>query len=96
MDEVKSIRILSHGKVEDLKKGFKLEDGRGFHEFLRQQKIHRMDSNVLLTCKLIGDKGASPLPVPIGDWSPAMITEISPGAISLDEYEVYWGSGKVF
>lgn len=55
-----------------------------------------MDSNVLLTCKLIGDKGASPLPVPIGDWSPAMITEISPGAISLDEYEVYWGSGKVF
>lgn len=96
MDEVKSIRILSHGKVEDLKKGFKLEDGSSFSVYVRQKKINTMDSNVLLTCKLIGDKGASPLPVPIGDWSPAMITEISPGAISLDEYEVYWGSGKVF
>ena len=39
MDEVKSIRILSHGKVEDLKKGFKFEDGSSFSVFVRQKKI---------------------------------------------------------
>lgn len=96
MDDIKSIRILSHGRITDLKKGFKLQDGSSFSVFVRQKKINTMDTNVLMACKLLGDKGASPLPVPIGDWSPAMIVEISPDAISLDEYEVYWGSGNVF
>ena len=54
-----------------------------------------MSTNVLMDCKCICDQSASALPVPIGDWTPAEITEISPAAISLDTYDIFWGSGEI-
>lgn len=53
-----------------------------------------MDHDTVVNCKCLCDKEASYLPVPIGDWTPAAIVEISPNAISLSDYDVYWGAGE--
>ena len=84
-----SLRVLSHGKVSDLSNGFDL-GGIPFSVFVRPKEA-TMETNVLLGCKCICDKDASALPVPLGDWTPAAIVSISPNAISLAEYDVYWG-----
>lgn len=87
--EMYSLRVLSHGQITDLSQGFDL-GGKPFSVFVRPKKV-TMEANVLLNCKCICDKEASDLPVPIGDWTPAAIASISPNAISLSEYDVYWG-----
>lgn len=53
-----------------------------------------MEQNTVIQCKLICDKESGSFPVPVGDWTPAAIAEISPDAISLDEYDVSWGAGE--
>ena len=53
-----------------------------------------METSTLLHCKLICDKQAGELPVPIGDWTPGAISSISPNGIDLSEYDVYWGAGE--
>lgn len=93
MDKVMySLRILSKGKVEDLSNGFNL-GGVPFSVFVRPKKAV-METNVVLPCKLICDKQAGDFPVPLGDWTPGVIVEISPDAISLTDYDVYWGAGE--
>lgn len=92
MNEMQTLRILSHGQVSDLTNGFSL-GGKPFTVFVRPKAL-TMESNVILPCKLICDNEAGDLPVPVGDWTPAEIVEISPNAISLGDYDVYWGSGE--
>lgn len=93
MDKVMySLRILSKGKVGDLSNGFNL-GGVPFSVFVRPKKAV-METNVVLPCKLICDKQAGDFPVPLGDWTPGEIVEISPDAISLTDYDVYWGAGE--
>ena len=92
MNEMQNLRILSHGKVSDLSGGFSL-GGRPFSIFVRAKAL-TMELNITVNCKLICERTASDLPVPIGDWTPAAIAEISPNAVSLDDYDVYWGAGE--
>lgn len=87
-----SLRILSKGKVADLSNGFNL-GGVPFTVFVRPKKAV-METNVVLPVKLICDKKAGEFPVPLGDWTPGVIAEISPNAISLNDYDVFWGAGE--
>lgn len=88
-----SLRILSKGRVSDLSKGFTL-GGVPFSVFVRPKKAN-METNILMPCKLICDKESGAFPVPLGDWTPGAIVSISPNAISLADYEIYWGAGEL-
>ena len=92
MNEMSSLRILSKGQVTDLSKGFSL-GGKPFSVFLRPKKV-TMELNTLIKCKLICDDAAGNFPVPLGDWTPGAVTEISPGAVDLEEYDLFWGAGE--
>lgn len=85
-------RILSHGQITDLSRGFNL-GGIPFSVYVRAKNAS-MESDTLIKCKLICDKEPGNLPVPISDWTPAMIVSITPDAISLDNYDVFWGAGE--
>lgn len=88
-----SLRILSKGRILDLSKGFSLGEGVPFSVFVRPIRAS-METNILLNCKLICDQESGSFPVPLGDWTPGVIVSISPNAISLEEYEIYWGAGE--
>ena len=88
-----SLRILSKGQILDLSKGFSLGEGVPFSAFVRPTRAS-METNILLDCKLICDKESGSFPVPLGDWTPGVIVSISPNAISLEDYEIYWGAGE--
>ena len=92
MNEMNILRILAKGQIQDLSSGFSL-GGKPFSIFVRPKTV-TMDANVLVSCKCICDKEASDLPVPVGDWTPGAIAEISPNAIDLTEFDVYWGAGE--
>ncbi len=53
-----------------------------------------METSILIDCKLICDKEPGVFPVPVNDWTPGAITEISPNGIDLTEYDVFWGAGE--
>ena len=89
---MEDVRLIAKGSITDLSKGFSL-DGVPFSVYVRS-KENTMLSDTLLECRLIGDREVGALPVPIGDWSPAMIAYISPNAIDLQKYEVYWGASE--
>lgn len=89
---MEDVRIIAKGRISDLSKGFSL-GGVPFSVYVRS-KENTMLSDTLLECRLIGDKAVGALPVQIGDWTPAMIAYISPNAIDLQKYEVYWGASE--
>lgn len=89
---MEDVRIIAKGRIYDLSKGFSL-GGVPFSVYVRS-KENTMLSDTLLECRLIGDKAVGALPVQIGDWTPAMIAYISPNAIDLQKYEVYWGASE--
>ena len=89
---MEDVRIIAKGRITDLSKGFSL-GGVPFSVYVRS-KENTMLSDTLLECRLIGYKAVGALPVPIGDWTPAMIAYISPNAIDLQKYEVYWGASE--
>jgi hypothetical protein len=90
---MEDVRLIAKGTITDLSKGFSLKGGVPFSVYVRS-KENTMLSDTLLECRLIGDREVGALPVPIGDWSPAMIAYISPNAIDLQKYEVYWGASE--
>lgn len=53
-----------------------------------------MDTDLVVKCQLVCDKIAGEFPVPVGDWTPAAIAKISPNAIDLNAFDVYWGAGE--
>ena len=87
-----ALRILSKGQITDLTKGFSL-GGVPFSVFLKPKKV-TMEQNTVIQARLICDKESGAFPVPVGDWTPAAIVAISPDAISLADYDVYWGAGE--
>lgn len=89
---MEDVRIIAKGRIADLSKGFSL-GGVPFSVYVRS-KENTMLSDTLLECRLIGDKAVGALPVQIGDRTPAMIAYISPNAIDLQKYEVYWGASE--
>lgn len=96
-NEMYSLRVLAKGKIEDLSKGFSL-NGVPFTIYVRHKgnslASHYVGADMLVKCRLLCDREASDLPVTVGDWTPAMIAEISPNAISLNDFDVYWGTGE--
>lgn len=90
---MEDVRLIAKGTITDLSKGFSLKGGVPFSVYVRS-KENTMLSDTLLECRLIGAREVGALPVPIGDWSPAMIAYISPNAIDLQKYEVYWGASE--
>lgn len=90
---MEDVRLIAKGTITDLSKGFSLKGGVPFSVYVRS-KENTMLSDTLLECRLIGDREVGALLVPIGDWSPAMIAYISPNAIDLQKYEVYWGASE--
>lgn len=93
MNEMQTLRVLSHGKVTDLSSGFKLANKVPFSVYVRPKET-TVQSDVTITAKCICDENASELPVPLCDWTPAAIVELAPNAISLADYDVYWGAGN--
>ena len=89
-----SLRILSKGKISDLTHGFKLKENAPFSVFLKAKKP-TMETSEIISCRLIGDLTDGEFPIPVGDWTPGAIAEISPNAIDMDKYEVFWGTGEV-
>lgn len=90
---MEDVRLIAKGSITDLSKGFSLKGGVPFSVYIRS-KENTMLSDTLLDCALIGDAEVGALPVPIGDWSPAMIAYISPNAIDLGKFEIYWGASE--
>nr|UWG77839.1 MAG: hypothetical protein [Bacteriophage sp.] len=90
---MEDVRLIAKGSITDLSKGFALKGGVPFSVYVRS-KGNTMLSDTLLECRLIGDKAVGALPVPIGDWTPAMIAYISPNAIDLGKFDVYWGASE--
>lgn len=90
---MEDVRLIAKGSITDLSKGFALKGGVPFSVYVRS-KENTMLNDTLLDCRLIGDKGASPFPVPVGDWTPAMIAYFSPNAIDLGKFDVYWGASE--
>lgn len=89
---MEDVRIIAKGRISDLSKGFSL-DGVPFSVYVCS-KENTMLSDTLLDCRLIGDRERGAFSVPIGDWTPAMIAYISPNAIDLQKFEVYWGASE--
>ena len=89
---MEDVRIIAKGRITDLSKGFSL-GGVPFSVYVRS-KENTMLSDTLLDCRLIGDREGGGFPVPIGYWTHAMIAHISPNAIDLQKYEVYWGASE--
>ena len=90
--EMYSQRILSKGQITDLTKGFAL-GGVPFSIYVRKKSVS-LETDLLVNCQLICDKEPGGFPVPVGDWTPAAIVKIAPGAIALSDYDVYWGAGE--
>lgn len=91
-DTMYCLRIQSKGKITDLSKGFSL-GGKPFSIYVRP-KTATMETDVVVECKLICDSGAGNFPVPLKDWTSGSIVEISPSAIDLAQYDIYWGAGE--
>lgn len=93
MNEMQSLRVLSHGKITDLSNGFKLPGNVAFSVYVRPKET-TLDYDKTLEVRCVCDEQASALPVPLYNWTPAAIVEIAPNAISLADYDVYWGAGN--
>lgn len=91
MSNMQDLRVLSHGKITDLSNGFKRD--YSFSVYVRP-KEDTLANDVLLNCRCTCDDEVSALPVPLYNWTPAAIMEIAPDAISLEDYDVFWGAGN--
>lgn len=85
-------RILAKGIITDLSQGFNL-GGTPFSLYLRS-KAREVENDTIIRCKLICDKTAGAFPVPVGDWTPALISAIPPNGIDTAKYEIYWGASS--
>ena len=86
-------RIVSHGQITDLSKGFKLPDGVPFTIYVRPKySVSTVDT--VLSVKLYQEEGFSSAPVPFNDWSPCVISELATDTEVLKTNDIYWGSGQ--
>jgi len=53
-----------------------------------------MYTDLVVKCQLVCDKAFGEFPVPVSDWTPAAIVKISPNAIDLAAFDVFWGAGE--
>lgn len=86
-------RVLAHGKITSLASAFSLPGGVPFSIFIN--KLTGTNDILTVNCKCYLDNTASALPVVVGKWDEAAVSEIAAGAINLTQYEVYWGAGAL-
>lgn len=86
-------RIVSHGQVSDLSRGFKLPDGVPFTVYIRP-RFSVSTPDTVLSVKLYQEDGFEPAPVAFNDWSPLVISEIAPDTELLKTNDLFWGSGQ--
>lgn len=86
-------RIISHGKITDLRNGFKLPNGALFSIYIRP-KFSTSTVDTVLSVKCYQDELFSEAPFVFNDWSPLSISEIAPDKALLNTNDVYWGSGE--
>ena len=80
-------RIVSHGKIADLSKGFKLPSGNPFSVYVRPKySVSTLDT--VLTVRCSQDESLTEAPVPFNDWSPLAISEIAPNSELLKTNDV--------
>jgi hypothetical protein len=100
-DQMRSGRIVSHGKITDLTNGFKFKNEVPF-SLLILPKINVTSGvisaptniGLVVSCKMFQDDEFSDYPVYFNNETVAAIREIAPGAINTEEYDIYWGSGS--
>lgn len=86
-------RIVSHGQITDLSKGFTLPNEEPFSIFIRPKfGVSTLDTVLSVRCSQ--DNGCSDVPIAYNDWSPLAVVEIAPNADFLKTNDVYWGSGS--
>lgn len=87
-------RVVSHGQITDLTKGFRLESGNPFSVYVRPKEgVASFDC--ILSVRCYQDDEFSDAPVTFYDWSPLAICEIAPSEDEdlLKTYDIFWGSG---
>lgn len=84
-------RILAKGRISDLSKGFRLPDNTPFSIYLRPKGL-MVENDTVIRCRLICDNEAGDFPVPVSDWTPALIVVLPPNAIDTAKYDVFWGA----
>lgn len=94
-------RIVSHGQITDLTNGFKPSNGVNFsiivipHNDVTAGVIAPPTNlGIMVSMKMYQDDDFSDYPVYFNQESLALIKEIEAGAISTDDYDVYWASGS--
>lgn len=99
-NEMYAGRLSSHNKIGDLTEGFKLSGNTPFSIcIIEKGKITGLavaaasNEILLVDCRLYQDDNASVFPFPLHRFSEAAIAEISPAAIDLVTYDVYWAAG---
>ena len=87
-------RIVAHGQITDLSRGFSLPDGALFTVYARpKDDVEGLDA--LLSVRCYQDEDFSPAPVVFNDWSPLAISGIAPDQQAvLQDIDLYWGSGE--
>jgi hypothetical protein len=86
-------RIVSKGKITDLSSGFKLKDNAPFSVYVRPKTLTTLERDTLLNCKLYKEDDFGECPVPLFTWVELVVIEIAPGAVDLNSYDIYYGSG---
>ena len=86
--EMDGLRMVKHAKITSLDKGFSLEDNTPFSIML-VRKASSVDV-ALVPCKLLLDKHSSVCPFKVGQWSDALILQLSTNPSLLKEYDVYY------
>lgn len=56
------LRILSHGQITDLSKGFKMKNGETFSIMVVAKNASSVVTTALCTCRCVCDTEASPFP----------------------------------
>lgn len=86
-------RLSAHGQITDLSEGFKLDALLPF-SICVVPKSATTDVLLIVDLKLLQDDSSSDFPVPLNDWTPGAILEISANAIDLMSYDVFWACGQ--
>lgn len=86
-------RIVSHGQIGDLSRGFSLPNGEPFTVYVRPKfSVSTLDT--VLGVRLYQEESFAPAPVVFNDWSPLLISELAPDNEITKTNDVYWGSGQ--
>ena len=93
MNILNYMRVLSHGKISDLSNGFALKNNTPFSIYVRPKNDDGA-LDTIVSCKCMNDSEFSDLPVPLYAWTEAAIVELGANAISLSDYDVYYGGGN--